>query len=162
MQLYDVILRKSSETNRMCMRCPQQDVQYQKTLQKLNDKCDRLNRRNVKLRAEVTMLRRWAQLRKLTPPSPPATPPPKHNRSKSCNYAQEKEQPQHPKSDNENTSGVVDVIQTDAGVFVDSLEIGEEIKRRMPFAFLLPNFRVTQYYAYIFRRSSWPIRCWRQ
>lgn len=74
-----VRFRESSlETSRLCVKCIQQDVQYQSKIVKLNERCFRQQSKIIKLEAEVRMLRRWAKMLKLSPPSLINTPPSKN------------------------------------------------------------------------------------
>lgn len=110
-----------------------------------------------KLTVEVRMLRNWARLMKLEPPSPPATPPVtpppqstnRENDSIDSNYEYRMDEEQeadelHKREENgmkDDKANGIDGNETwnISGTFVDSLEIGVALKRKR-FIFLFGDF----------------------
>lgn len=173
-KLCDVILRKSSETAGMCVGCIHQDVKIQDTSMKLNNKfnklnetCDKQDTILRKLRAEVKLLRKWAKLKKLTPPSPPASPTPRNVHielaldSKYGHFKLKREQPQQLKTygakkrkDEANGFDNMETAGSAFGSTIDLLAIEGELKSENLIYTNLPFLQITKLDLHTFSGSG--------
>lgn len=133
----------------MCARCTQKDSEFQAAMTTLHEKGNRYYGEVLNLRAEVKMLRDWAKLLNLSPPPPPpppATIPPQNEPTSGmidsnyeyCTQGEREEEKQQKCADdgkNGDEANLMDVIKTEdvSETFVDSVEIGEPIKREQRF-----------------------------
>lgn len=128
---FEVIFFRELADTHIGFRCIQQDSQCQAAIQKLAEKCD-------SLAAEVRMLRQWAAMQNLSPPSLPATPTRIEDEQAdlpidsdfTCGVDVNEEPNQEIKSEEDETN-IIDDMKTDeniSGKLDDPLKMGKPIK----------------------------------